>query len=148
MMADLMNAINILYRLLIILLLPLISGCAVAAISAAGASMGVSYTMNNIAYKTFNFRAALVEEATVEALEKMEFLVAEHENYGIDKDFRAYAKDLDIRITLESLSAKTTRMTVDARKRPFFKDKATALEIIYQASKILEPEVGAGINTE
>ena len=126
--------------LIIILMLPLVLGCAVAALTAAGASLGVSYSITNIAYKTFNFPLGHVDKATVEALEKMDFTIVAYNNIGQERKIVAAAKDLDIRIKLARISSTTTQIRVDARKWPIFKDKATALEIICQVYKILDPK--------
>lgn len=126
--------------LFIILMLPLVLGCAVAALTAAGASLGVSYTITNIAYKTFNFPLGHVNKATVEALGKMDFTIVAYNNIGEERKIVVAAKDLDIRIKLERITSSTTRIMVDARKWPFFKDKATALEIIYQICNVLDPK--------
>lgn len=127
-------------RLLLFLIIPFVAGCAVAAITAAGASLGVSYTVTNIAYKTFNFPLASVDKATTEALNKMDMKLVIHENIGEQTRIVAAAKDLDIRIKLEPITSTTTQIRIDARKWPCFKDKATALEIIYQVNSILDPQ--------
>lgn len=126
-------------KLLIILMVPFLSGCAVAAITAAGASLGVSYTITNIACKTLNFPLGRVDKATVKALKKMDMSITAHESTGEEKRIIAAAKDLDIRIKLEPITSMTTKMNVDARKGPFLKDRATALEIIHQVCRILDP---------
>ncbi len=48
------------------------------------------------------------------------------------------ANYLEIDIELESITFKTTRMSVDAAKVAIIKDRATAAEIIVQTQRILE----------
>jgi len=123
---------------LFILLLPFTFGCAAAALTVAGASIGVDYSITNVAYKTFNHRMDDVDDATVRALKKLGIKIADRYNYNGRRHFQAFAKDRDIRIDLERITAQTTQIRVDARTWPFFKDKATASEIIYQVFKILD----------
>jgi hypothetical protein len=49
----------------------------------------------------------------------------------------AATKELDIVISLEEVTTKTTQVKVDARKSVVLKDKATAAEIINQVGKFL-----------
>ena len=119
--------------------LALSTGCAAATITAAGASLGITYSLTNIAAKTFNFTVPEVDKATAQALKKMAIKITEHYRENGKLHYMAVAKDRDIRVSIEPITATTTQIQVDARTWPFFKDKATATEIIYQIFKILEP---------
>jgi len=99
----------------------------------------VSYTITNVAYKTFNFPQARVKVAAVEALKRMDMTILAYEKIGVERRIIAAAGELDINIKLEPITSTTTQMKVDVRKWPFLKDKATALEIIYQTNDILDP---------
>lgn len=52
----------------------------------------------------------------------------------------AIAGDRTIEIELDWLTAQTTRMRVNAKQGTFFKDRATAAEIIVQTERTLEDE--------
>ena len=96
----------------------------------------MSHTLNGITYKTFTIPSADVQRATYKALAKMGFKVT-----GTSKDsdgsdvITALAHDREITITLEALSANTTRMKVVARNGGIFYDSATATEIILQTGR-------------
>jgi len=53
------------------------------------------------------------------------------------KRILASANELDITIDMEQVTSKATRVTVNAKKNPLLKDKATAEEIINQLEKSL-----------
>jgi hypothetical protein len=53
------------------------------------------------------------------------------------KAIKATSNDREIEIELEMVSAKTTRIRTVAKQGIFFKDRATAGEIIYQTEKVL-----------
>ena len=106
-------------KFFVVFLLPLLSGCTAVALTGAGA--GISYTLSNVAYRSFSSPVDRVHDATVAALKKMDIKIIS-----------------DIVINLEKVTSKTTQLKVDARKRVVFKDKATAAEIINQVGKILE----------
>ena len=115
-----------------------LAGCVPVAITAAGVggAAAVSHTMNGITYKTFTTPSADVHRATLKALARMGFKVT---GTGKDSDgaevISALAHDREITITLEALSASTTRMKVVARNGGIFYDSATATEIILQTGR-------------
>ncbi len=107
---------------------------------------GVSYTMDNIAYKTFTVPVDEVEQGTRRVLSKMEFPIAtvERNTAGVSilaKSANA-AHELDIEIDLERLSPQVTRMRVVAKRGFFLKDSSTATEIILQTAKVLQAAKG------
>jgi hypothetical protein len=119
----------------VIFLLPLLSGC--AAVALTGAGVGVSYTLSNVAYRTFSSPGDQVHTATVDALKKMGIKIVDDYKSKNARTINASTKELDIEINLEEVTLKTTQIKVDARKSIVLKDKATAAEIINQVGKIL-----------
>ncbi|MEJ2656287.1 MAG: DUF3568 family protein [Desulfobacterales bacterium] len=119
----------------VIFLFPLLSGC--AAIALTGAGVGVSYTLSNVAYRTFSSPVDRVHQATIAALKKMGIKIIDDRKSENGRTITAATKELDIIINVEEVTAKTTQLKVDARKSILLKDKATAAEIIYQVGKIL-----------
>jgi hypothetical protein len=102
-----------------------------------GAGVGVSYTLSNVAYRSFSSPMDRVHHATIAALKKMEIKVIDDSKSEDGRIITAVTKGLDIVINLEEVTSKTTQIKVDARKRVVLKDKATAAEIINQVGKIL-----------
>jgi len=113
-----------------------LSGC--TAIAVTGAGVGVSYTLSNVAYKSFSSPVDQVHQATIAALKKMDIKIIEDSASENGRIITAVTKELDIVIDLEEITLKTTQIKVDARKKVFLKDKATAAEIINQVEKKLE----------
>jgi hypothetical protein len=112
---------------------------------------GVSYTIDNIAYKTFNVPVDEVEQGARGVLAKMEFpiVTVERDTAGVSllaKSANA-AHELDIEIDLERLSPQVTRMRVVAKRGFFLKDSSTATEIILQTVKGLESHEKAEANS-
>jgi hypothetical protein len=115
-------------------LLPL----AASPIVVSGAGGGVAYTMTNIAYKTMSFPGDKVESSLRGALKKMGIKEVGRTSSDGVVTVNAKTSKLTIEIELERITPKTTRIKVDAREGIFFKDKATATEIIVQTEKGLE----------
>src|SRR5262245_13454176 len=110
----------------VVVLLP---ACAPMAITAAGVGGGaaVSHTLGGITYRTVTAPAASVRRASVSALHDMGIKVTSSGKDGDGADvLNAAARDREITITLESLSANATRMKVVARNGGIFFDSATA----------------------
>jgi len=119
----------------VVFLLPLLSGCTAMALTGAG--VGASYTLSNVAYRSFSSPGDQVHQATIEALKKMGIKIIDDSKSEDGRIITATTKELDIVINLEEVTTKTTQVKVDARKRVVLKDKATAAEIINQVGKIL-----------
>ena len=119
----------------VMFLLPLLSGCTAVALSGAG--VGVSYTLSNVAYRSFSSPLDRVHYATITALKKMDIKIVDDSKSEDGRTINAATKELDIVINLEKVTLKTTQIKVDARRRVVLKDKATAAEIINQVGKIL-----------
>ena len=116
------------------------SGCGVVAagLFSAGAetasATGVSYTMDNIAYKTFVLPVDPLVKETFATLQTMGFPIENSESHVAGVHIVAHgpntAHPMDIEIDLETLSQKTTRMRVVVKRGVVQKDAATASEII------------------
>ena len=121
----------------------LLSGCAAVGMTLFGVGAGVttgtavSYTLDGIAYRTFAAPLPEVEKATRTALHRMGIPVEATAKIEQGKSITATAADREIEIELEIVSSKTTRMRTVAKQGIFFKDRATAAEIIYQTEKVL-----------
>ena len=105
----------------------------------AGVTTGtsVSYTLDGIAYRTFTASLPQVENATRTALDRMGIKVEATSKIDQGKAIKAVSNDRDIEIELEMVSNKTTRIRTVAKQGIFFKDRATATEIIIQTEKAL-----------
>ena len=120
-----------------------LSGCAAVGLTlfgvGAGAATGtsVSYTLDGIAYRTFTASLPQVESATRTALNRMGIKVEATAKTEQGKAISASANDRQIEIELEAVSSKTTRIRTVAKQGIFFKDRATAAEIIVQTEKVL-----------
>ena len=125
----------VLRKCFVVFFLPLLSGC--AAIALTGAGVGISYTLSNVAYRSFSSPLSQVHHATIDALKKMDIKIIDDSKLEDGRTITAATEELDISINLEEVTSKTTQIKVDARKRVVLKDKATAAEIINQVGKIL-----------
>jgi hypothetical protein len=105
----------------------------------AGVTAGtsVSYTLDGIAYRTFSVPLPQVESATRTALDRMGIKVDSTAKTEQGKAIKATSNDREIEIELEMVSSKTTRIRTVAKQGIFFKDRATAGEIIFQTEKAL-----------
>lgn len=122
----------------------LLSGCAAIGLTLFGVGAGVStgtavsYSLDGIAYRTFTAPLPKVESATLVALNRMGIKVEGNEKNDEGKLIRALGDDRQIEIQLETISPKTTRIRTVAKQGTFFKDRATATEIIIQTEKVLD----------
>jgi len=126
-------------------------GCAAVGLTFLGvgagvsAGTGVSYTLDSVAYKTFTTPVEGLERATLKTLERMDIevvdiAVKENGTAEAGRKIAAVASDRTIDIELDRLTAKTSRMRVNAKQGWFFKDRATAAEIIAQTEQTLDDE--------
>jgi hypothetical protein len=130
--------------LLSVLILFHLNGCAApVALTLLGVGAGVttgtavSYTMDGIAYRTFTASLPQVERATLMALNDMGIEVEGAEKTDEGKAIKAKGVDRQIEIELQAISSKTTRLRTVAKQGVFFKDRATATEIILQTERVL-----------
>jgi len=123
----------------IVFLFPFMTACAPVALTVfgVGAAVGVNYTLNGYAYKTFTAPVAEVRKAVRQALKRMGIEV-ENETHD-DKGYTltALAGDWGIEVFLEPISAKATRMRTTASQSALQKDRATAVEIVLQTENVL-----------
>ena len=129
--------------LLVICSVSLLNGCAAVGLTLFGVGAGVatgtsvSYTLDGIAYRTFTAPLPQVEKATRKALDQMGIVVEATASTEQGKAIKAAGNDRAIEIELEMVSSKTTRIRTVAKQGIFFKDRATATEIILQTEKVL-----------
>lgn len=124
----------------------LLSGCAAVGLTllsvgaGIGAGTGLSYTLDSIAYKTFTAPEEGLRAATLKALKRMDMNVKENQPTDSGRQIVAQAGDRTIEIELDRLTTKTARMRVNVKQGWFFRDRATAAEIIVQTERALENE--------
>ena len=141
---------------LVILLgiLPLLNGCAAVALTMFGVGAGVatgtsvSYTLDGFAYRTFTAPLPQVESATRTALDKMGIKVEATAKTEQGKAIAATGNEREIEVELEVISSNATRIRTVAKQGLFFKDRATATEIILQTEKVLDMDVATAIGPE
>ena len=120
-----------------------LSGCAPVALTLFGVGAGVStgtavsYTLDGIAYRTFTAPLPEVEQATLAALNEMGMEIESAEQTDEGKAIKAKGVDRQIEVELQAISSKTTRIRTVAKDGVFFKDRATATEVILQTERIL-----------
>ena len=98
---------------------------------------GVSYTLDSVAYKTFAASEADLRAATLQTLRRMVIDVAETQRTETATDIRATAGDRTVDVEIDRITPKISRMRVVVRKGWFFRDRATAGEIIAQTADTL-----------
>ena len=120
-----------------------LSGCETIGMTLFGVGAGVatgtsvSYTIDGYAYRTFSVPLSEVESAARTALNRMGIKVASSARTDLGRALMARTSDREIEIELEMVSSKTTRIRTVAKQGIFFKDRATATEIIIQTEKAL-----------
>ena len=139
-MANLVKSFFKIFTLLCLILA--LSGCALLGLAGSAAvssgAAGVDYTFTNNAYKTISSPVADVEAALNKALKKMDIKEMKRKAGEGKVSVTAVTTNLDIDIELEKVTPTVTNIEVNAKKGVFFKDKATAAEIIVQTEKNLE----------
>lgn len=120
------------------------SGCAAVGLTMLGVGAGVaagtgtSYTLDGIAYRTFNASLDELNRATLTTLRQMDIRVKSDEPSVEGRALTAQAGDRAIEIELEQLTKRTTRMRVTAKHGMFWRDRSTAGEIIAQTERALD----------
>lgn len=121
----------------------LLNGCAAMGLTLFGVGAGVgtgtavAYTLDGTAYRTFTAPLPEVEDATLVALDRMGIKIEKKEKTEQGQLIAANGADRQIEVELEAVSPKATRIRTVAKQGIFFKDRATATEIILQTEKIL-----------
>ena len=129
--------------LLVLVTLLMTQGCVVVAVGAvAAAAAGVTYTVMGTAEKTYNEDYDTVVAALQKALVALDIKTGDtkrNEESGkvVTTEIQAFARDLTIQITIERMSDRATRVVVDATKKYYVKDAATAGEILIQTTNNL-----------
>lgn len=121
-------------------------GCAAVGLTLLGVGAGISggtglsYTLNGIVYRTFTAPEEGLRVATLKTLKRMDIEVKESETTESGRKIVAVAGDRTIDIELDRLTTRTSRMRVTAKQGWFFRDRATAAEIIVQTERTLGDE--------
>ena len=105
----------------------------------AGVATGsaVSYTLDGTAYRTFTVPLPQLQTATLTALDRMGIKVEAKGKTDKGESIKASGADRQIEVELEPISPKSTRMRTVAIQGVFFRDRATAIEIILQTEIVL-----------
>lgn len=124
-----------------------LQGCAAAGLAVMGAGAGVGlgtgveHTLNGVNYKTFADPLDNVHLALRGTLDRLGMPITADERTQNGYAVTASAADRTIDIELERLTPQTTRMRVVANEGAlFFKDSATATEIILQTAQSLKDD--------
>lgn len=127
-----------------------LQGCAAIALTAGGlaAGTGVNHTLTGITYKTFNTPVNKLRLATLKTLHRMDIKVTNDRKVEFGREIMAVAVKREIEIEFETLTKRTTRMRVVVSDGVFFKDGATATEIILQTAETLDREALAAMAQE
>ena len=120
-----------------------LSGCAAIGLALLGVGAGVatgtavSYTLDGTAYRTFTVPLPQLQTATLTALDRMGIKVEAKGKTDRGESIKASGADRQIEVELEAISPKSTRMRTVAKQGVFFRDRATAIEIILQTEIVL-----------
>ncbi len=120
-----------------------LSGCAAIGLTLLGVGAGVttgtavSYTLDGTAYRTFTVPLPQLQTATLTALDRMGIKVEAKRKTKKGESIKASGADRQIEVELEHISPKSTRMRTVAKQGVFFRDRATAIEIILQTENVL-----------
>jgi predicted secreted protein len=99
---------------------------------------GVNYTLDSIAYKTFATSEEELRAATVKTLKRMAMDVTENHATESGRQIMAQAGERTVDIELDRITSRTSRMRVVVKQGWFFRDRATAGEIIVQTDRTLD----------
>lgn len=122
----------------------LFGGCAAAGLTLFGVGAGVStgtgvsYTLDSIAYKTFPASDDELRAATLKTLKRMDMAVKDNHATDTGRQIVAQAGKRTVDIELDRITSRTSRMRVVVKEGWFFRDRATAGEIIVQTERTLE----------
>ncbi len=119
-------------------------GCAAVGLTLFGVGAGVAagsgtqYTLDSIAYRTFTAPLEDMRRATLATFKRMDITMQSDDLTDEGRHIVGQAADRAIDIELERLTSQTTRMRVTAKQGWFFRDRATAGEIIAQTEQSLD----------
>lgn len=116
-----------------------LTGC-VELLGAAGtgAYVAAEYALTGAVTKTMCYDFQCTKEALLVALCRMGITVERAEQIDNGEEITASAPELNVRIELEAVTTKATRVSVSAAKSFLDRDKATAQEIVFQTQTIAE----------
>jgi hypothetical protein len=127
---------------LLVVVLGALEGC--AGVTVVGTENGVplgavtDYTLSGTASRTFTGSSDVVYQATRSALLHMGMSVNTDTRTDDERGVTASAGDREVEIELLALTTKTTQMRVTVRRGLFWRDRATAGEIVAQAQVALD----------
>jgi hypothetical protein len=124
----------------------LLSGCETLSLTmlGIGGSAAVGQRMNGSPTRTFTAPFAKVRLASMRALQRMGIRTDSMTTLDNGELILGTAGDREIEVELESITPSATRMKVVARRSGLFNyDSSTAVEIILQTEKGLEPRTSA-----
>ena len=117
-------------------------GCAVLLAGGATSTLkGFEYSVENIADKSFTTSLSTLKLASVQALDEMAFQPETPVPTKTGFRILAATPKLDIQIELERVTDRVSRITVNAKKGFFRKDRATAAEIIRRTGAVIDQRV-------
>ena len=116
-------------------------GCAAMGVTLLGAAAttatktGVSYTIDSKAHKTFTAPLGQVKASLLAALGEMAFPVETDEKTEDGQRVVARVDGREVEVELEPVTPKATKVIVIVRQGWFWKDRATAEELIEQTAR-------------
>lgn len=139
------------FILLMVLLLAFLlsQGCAAMGVALLGGAAttatkaGVSYTLDSKAQKTFTAPVSQVKSSLLAALGEMAFPIASAEKNHDGERIVARVDGREVEVELEPVTPKATKIMVVVHQGWFWKDRATAEEIIDQTGRGVETVVQA-----
>ena len=125
----------------------LIAGCAEVIVpgTLAGGGEAYRYSTTNVAKKTFMGDVGQVTTATRSALQNMGIHLKSINTEDAETEITASTGDLDISIAMQSITTRTTKVSVNAVKDRVFKDKATAAQILNQIQLALDDQAASDL---
>lgn len=127
-------------RCLLVLPVVLTTGCAAASAvaSALGAALsGLTYLADGNAERTFVTPLPEVWRASLTVLRLMDLTITEGTRRETAGELTATAPDLTVTFTLRSVTARATRVMIDAGNGGLSRDRATAAEVLNQLALLL-----------
>ncbi|MGH7408094.1 MAG: DUF3568 family protein [Candidatus Methylomirabilales bacterium] len=136
-----------------LLLVPLLltTGCAAASAvgSALGAAFsGLAYFSNGNVERTFVGTLPEVWRASLTVLRLMDLAITEGSRGENAGELQGTAPDLTVTLTINSVTARATRVTIEAVQGNFDKDRATASEVLNQLALLLPATSSAAPRSE
>ncbi len=137
--------------LILALSLLTLQGCAAVALTAGSmaADAGIEHTLSGISYKTFVSSMDDARYAVFKTLDRLDMDIADQTQTEDGWVIFALANDRTIEIELEAVTKRVTRIRVIAHKGGFFfKDAATATEVIIQMAETIAADMEASLDPE